>query len=273
MLFVSLLHKEGLAPGTVKSYLATVRFEQISRGMGDPEIGKMPRLEYVVKGMKRRAPRAVRCRLPITPEILRQMRQVWDKSPKVYDAKMLWAASSLCFFGFLRSREVVVPSPKEYDPAYHLGVKEVRVDSRCAPTFLQVLIKASKTDPFRQGVTVYVGRTDNWLCPVTAVLSYLVVPGSGPGPLFKWEDGRFLTREAFVAAVRKALAETGLAAKDYAGHSFRIGAATTAARQGLQDCLIKTLGRWESSAYTRYIRTSPETLCKVAKSLTSDFSP
>ena len=64
MLFVSLLHKEGLAPGTVKSYLAAVRFEQISRGMGDPEIGKMPRLEYVVKGMKRRAPRAVRCRLP-----------------------------------------------------------------------------------------------------------------------------------------------------------------------------------------------------------------
>ena len=120
---------------------------------------------------------------------------------------------------------------------------------------------------------MYVGRTDNWLCPVTAVLSYLVARGSGPGPLFKWEDGRFLTREAFVAAVRKALAETGLAAKDYAGHSFRIGAATTAARQGLQDCLIKTLGRWESSAYTRYIRTSPETLCKVAKSLTSDFSP
>ena len=37
-------------------------------------------------------------------------------------------------------------------------------------------------------------------------------------------------REAFVAAVRKALAETGLATKDYTGHSFRIGAATTAAR-------------------------------------------
>ena len=48
-------------------------------------------------------------------------------------------------------------------------------------------------------------------------------------------------REAFVAAVRKALAETGLAAKDYADHSFRIGAAITAARQGMQDSLIKTL--------------------------------
>ena len=58
--------------------------------------------------------------------------------------------------------------------AYHLGFKEVRVDSRSASTFLQVQIKASKTDPFRQGVTVYVGYTDNGLCPVTAVLSYIV---------------------------------------------------------------------------------------------------
>ena len=174
MLFVSLLHKECLALGTVKSYLAAVRFEQISRGMGDPEIGKMPRLEYVIKGMKRKAPKTARCRLPI---ILIRMRQVWDRSPTVHDAKMLWAASSLCFFGFLRSGEVVMTSPKEYDPeydpAYHLGFKEVRLDCCSAPTFLQVQIKASKTDPFRQGVTVYVGRTDNGLCPA-AVLSYLV---------------------------------------------------------------------------------------------------
>ena len=128
-------------------------------------------------------------------------------------------------------------SPKEYDPAYHLGFKEVQVDSRSAPTFLQVQIKASMTEPFRQGVTVYVGCTDNGLCLVTAVLSYLMARGSDPGPPFKWEDERFLTREAFLAAVRKALVETsGLAAKDYAGHSFRIGAATSSAGYaGLSD--------------------------------------
>ena len=55
MLFVSSLHKEGLEPGTVKSYLAAMRFEQISRGMGDPGISRMPQLEYVLKGLKRRA--------------------------------------------------------------------------------------------------------------------------------------------------------------------------------------------------------------------------
>ena len=69
-----------------------------------------------------------------------------------------------------------------------------------------------------------IGQTDNGLCPV---LSFMVARGPGAGPLFAWEDKPFLTREAFVAAIRAALTE---AANDYAGHSFRIGAATTAAR-------------------------------------------
>ena len=74
-----------------------------------------------------------------------------------------------------------------------------------------------------------------------------------------------------MAAIRIALTKKiGLASKDYAGHSFRIGAATTAAHQGIHDSLIKTLGRWESAAYTRYIRMAPSTPCKVAKSITAD---
>ena len=76
-----------------------------------------------------------------------------------------------------------------------------------------------------------------------------------------------MTRDFFVTAIREALTKAGLNAGEYAGHSFRIGAATTAAQQGLQDSLIKTLGRWQSSAYTLYIRTPRETLTRVAKLL------
>ena len=222
----------------------------------------MPQLEYALKGVKRLSTKGCRKRLPITPDILRKLKAVW---PKARDCKMLWAASCLCFFAFLRSGEVVSPSARCYDATTHLCFEDVRVDDRQSPSALQVTIKASKTDPFRQGVVLHVGALGDSLCPVAAVLDYIVARGGKAGPLFMWKDGRFLTRENFVAGLRVALKTAGMAAHNYAGHSFRIG---PAAQCGLQDALIKTLGRWESSAYTRYIRTSADTLRKVAGTLT-----
>ena len=70
--------------------------------------------------------------------------------------------------------------------------------------------------------------------------------------------------------LRSGLRLAGIQAENYAGHSFRIGAATTAANQGLSDSLIKTLGRWESAAYMLYIRTPQSVLRSVAMSLVGD---
>ena len=59
----------------------------------------------------------------------------------------------------------------------------------------------------------------------------------------------------------------GLEASQYAGHSFRIGAATTAAEKGIEDLLIKAMGRWKSQAYLTYLKTASDTLVKVSSSL------
>ena len=67
--------------------------------------------------------------------------------------------------------------------------------------------------------------------------------------------------------LQSALQSRGIAASAYTGHSFRIGAAITAAARGIPDSLIKTLGWWESAAYMVYIRTPQSTLCAVAKQL------
>ena len=53
-----------------------------------------------------------------------------------------------------------------------------------------------------------------------------------------------------MGATRSALTAAGFKAEHYVGHSFQIGAATTGAQKGIQDSLIKTLGRWESAVYT-----------------------
>ena len=53
----------------------------------------------------------------------------------------------------------------------------------------------------------------------------------------------------------------------YLAHSFRIGAATVAARNGIPDHLIQALGRWTSNAYQLYIRTPSEALAGISGQL------
>ena len=131
-------------------------------------------------------------------------------------------------------------------------------------------LKQSKTDQLRKGVTIVLGRTNKSpLCPVSALLSYLVVRGLAPGPLFTWDNGKFLTRAHFVEEVKKVLQLVGADASDFNGHSFRIGAASTAAANGMEDSLIKTLGRWESDAYQRYIKIPWQELANYTRMLTS----
>ena len=104
------------------------------------------------------------------------------------------------------------------------------------------------------------------LCPgpVSAMLTYLELRGGKPGPLFLFQNRKPLTRPRFVDAVRDALRKTGLDEEKYCSHSFRIGAATTAASKGMEDCIIKTLGRWESVAYLQYIRIPRERLASIS---------
>ena len=111
------------------------------------------------------------------------------------------------------------------------------------------------------------GRMGDDLCPVSALLNYLQARGSNPSPLFHWQDGTPLCKSKFVENVRAALAKAGLPAADYVGHSFRIGAATTAATAGVEDSTIQTLGRWQSSSYLLYIRLEPSRLAAMSSTL------
>ena len=169
-----------------------------------------------------------------------------------YDHTMIWAVCTLCFFGFLRAGEVTCDGT--FDPGTHLRFDDIAIDNPENPSVMQVHIKVSKTDPFRKGVDIYVGRTNNGLCPIAAMLVYLAVRGDKGGPLFQFEDGKFLNQDRFVVVVCAALSAAGLRKGDYAGHSFRIGAATTTAQCGIPDATIQMLGRWKTSP--QYPRSS-----------------
>ena len=242
----------------------------IAEGRGDPFVTPMNRLQYVLRGMKRREAEhgsGGRERLPISPHILRQMKRAWEAKGPNPDTTMLWAAACLGFFGFLRAGEFTVPSDQGYDPKAHLSRGDIAVDNPTNPTLLRVTLKQSKTDPFRRGVNLFIGKTANDLCPVTAVLNHLIQTPAKEGPLFRFQDGRFLTRQRLVGAVREALEAAGVDQSKYSGHSFRIGAATTAAARGMEDSIIKTLGRWRSLAYLEYVKIPRNQLASYSMTL------
>ena len=147
---------------------------------------------------------------------------------------MLWAACCVGFFGFMRSGEFTAPEDGEFDPGQHLSFTDIAVDSLGDPKVLSIQIKQSKTDPFRLGVTIFVGKTDSPLCHVSAVLAYMARHGPEEGPLFRFHSGLPLSHSRLVAALQDVLGRAGYNPEEYTGHSFRIGAATTAVACGMR---------------------------------------
>lgn len=261
-LFATWLAKD-LKVASIKVYLSAVRALHIEQGYTDP-MSDCLRLQRVLKGIKRCQGTSPDTRLPVTPVILRSIFRHLDMI--VYDDVMFWAACCLAYFGFLRSSEFTVPNATAFSSHLHLSVNDITVDQRVNPSQIQVNIKVSKTDPFRHGCVIALGQGRSPLCPVEAVLSYLSIRGGASGPLFVRTNGVPLTRAYFTERLRGLLNTSGIAGR-YSSHSFRIGAATSAALAGVPEHMIQTLGRWTSSAYLTYIRTPRSLLSEFTKKL------
>ena len=133
---------------------------------------------------------------------------------------------------------------------------------------ISITLKQSKTDQFRHGVQVLIGRSgDAVVCPVSATLAYLALRQAGEGPLFLFNNGTYVTKDNFIKPIREALDTLGYVSESFATHSFRIGAATAAAEAGIDEATIKALGRWKSNAFQAYVRLPKERIGGISKSL------
>ena len=204
--------------------------------------------------------------------VMRQLKGALADDPHIAskDKLMLWSAFTLAFFGFLRSSEFTSPSSTHFNPQVHLARSDISFTSNGS---LLLQLKASKTDPFRMGCSITLSPSGRSVCAVWAMHRYLAhqLPGNST-PLYFFSTGQFLTRDKVTSILRSQLQRLGFATESYASHSFRIGAATTAAEAGLPPWLIQTLGRWSSNCYTQYIRTPASILHAVPAQLAATHS-
>ena len=136
-----------------------------------------------------------------------------------------------------------------------LTPQDVAVDSHTTQCHIVIHLKHSKNDPFGVGAWLYLGATGQRLCPVAAFQGYLAVRPPLLGPLCLFWDGTTLSKPRLISSLRQVLREVGVDSSRSSGHSFRIRAATAAAKLGMSYSMIKVLGRWlKSSAFTCYMQ-------------------
>ena len=236
---------------TLKVYLSGIHLAHIERGLPDPTDSHS--LHLVCRGIRRQQGDSQRTRLPITINILRllkeQLRFCTRYTP--LEKRLLWAVFTLAFYGFFRASELLS----------NLTWSHITLFSNQ----MSITLYQSKTDPFRRGQTVHIFANGSSTCPIKAMVCYCNLLGkrNANGSVFK--AGKFdpLTQKKLNDMLRYLLQQGGINQSNYASHSFRIGAATTAAAAGIPAWLIKTLGRWNSNAYLAYIRCPSTILSAV----------
>lgn len=277
LLFITFCHKRlYLRESTIRLYLAGIRYNYLKAGLPNPwqsQSGVLVRVNLILKGIKRNQGISQRTRLPFTADIVFIMCSTLKAGlfTPFLDA-LMQAAVLIAFFGFLRCAEFTTLSNK-FDKKVHVCIEDLTFQN---DTCALLHLKSSKTDRFRQGVVIKYFRNPR-MCPVHTLQEYLsrryvVFPQTKlTDPLFVTEDMKPLTRAFFLQCLNRLLNVIGLDPSKYSGHSFRIGAATSAATAGLQDHMIKTLGRWTSDAYNRYIHTSEVALKRAFSTLVDSF--
>ena len=140
---------------------------------------------------------------------------------------------TLAFFFFFFIGELTCDF--DFNSECHLTFSDLVFMPKSSPKYILVRLKVSKTDPFRKGQTIVIGRTKSNLCPISAMAAYLRVPfpfAQLRAPIYFsiW----FLPCSGrFTSETRLLLSKGGLDSSEFAGHSFHIGAATTAASANL----------------------------------------
>ncbi|XP_058628355.1 uncharacterized protein LOC131538499, partial [Onychostoma macrolepis] len=272
--FISYLNaNKNLQASSIKGYLSGVQFfHKLTFGSPSPGIASS-QTSMLIKGIQRAQPNRPDPRQPITLEILTKCISTLRRGyHSIHTARTLDAMFILAFFGFLRCLELTITS--NFNPKNHPTFSDLSVLDTEAISYF---IKQSKTDQARRGHVVYIFNLQSPIQPYQTLLAYLhyrspqaKLPSD---PLFVDDSDRPATRFWFQKHLKSVLLLSGIPAGHYSSHSFRIGAATTAAQKGLSQPQIQALGRWTSEAFKTYIRSDRFHIREAQRTLLSFQMP
>lgn len=267
--FIASLNDKGLAVGTIKGVLSGLgHFCRLQVGQSpliDAVGNPYPRVQQLLRAIKLAHGKPRRERLPVTTDLLRRVHDLLLSEGRP-DSLVYRTAFAVAVYALLRVSEFVCPGVASFDPERQANLQDLQVHpSLDAPTRATLLIRASKTDPFRNQHLVTMYATGQPDCPVMTAAMYLRANAHRQPnePLFRLAGGKNLTRGRVSDQLRDCMTKLGFDARSYAPHSFRIGGTVSCAAAGVPTYVLSILGRWSSTCYLSYLKLTPGLLADV----------
>lgn len=193
-------------------------------------------------------------RLPITPNILKSLLLALEHTTSSFFTKCPLRAMFLVeFCAFLRIREITQTSGSTHHFIL-FGNVTIKSDAQHGQ-YIEITFPHFKhAKSFTSTIRPQQNKTDSDFCPHMSLMQYLSIRkhDSPSQPLFSFMDGVPVSRQFFTELLL-ALSLCNLNPHQYQTHSFRIGAATTAAARFFTKLQIQHMGRWKSNAFKKYI--------------------
>jgi hypothetical protein len=266
---------------SMSNYLSAVRSAHLSRDAEWKPRSQMPRLLRVLSGFEwlKRAEKEGRVRLPLTFDLVKQvlLKKTEDEVKDSKKATSIYSLASACLTaalystgltGVLRPSEFVVRKTGQGVVTPPLRIKHLRWGHRSHVVRNVTLSLAKrKTEQMGERCDIVMGVTgDDIVCAPTwldRMFKAREAEGevlTGESYLFAVKDEKGIIRpldyDDLTKMLRADLEACGIDGSKYAGHSFRIGAATTLSQNLCPTFLIEAMGGWTpgSRAFPLYNR-------------------
>ena len=241
-LFIAHLIQQGTPGSSVCSIISAISYFHKLSLVPDPTQSFL--IKQMIKSIQK-SPQIQDNRRPITTSLLKKMVVSLDScSLSVYTRRLLAAMFTLSFHFGLRISEVS-------DSPHNIQINQITLKSPWLYINFHTF-KHADTNPLPHKIKSDPSSTT---CPVKLIAAYLKLRGYVDGPLFQLNN-KPIVPKWFNSNLKNLISMIGENPESFSSHSFRIGAATSWAQQGVSDIQMRQLGRWKSNALNKYIRDS-----------------
>lgn len=248
ILFIANCFESGLAPSTIRTYVAAISF--VHKINSWPDYMQSFIVQKMLEGYRRSRP-VQDGRSPISIQsltgIVQKAEHICSSS---YETALFQAVFCVAFFGLFRIGELAATFQNGCRP---IQFSDVICNDK--DKLITLLLRSSKTNQHGPPSPIRIKCIKRALvCPVCQLHKFMARRPSTGGMLFCHANGKELTCYQFAAVLKKCINQLPDHPGHIRSHSFRIGGATYFASLGYSEEQIKSLGRWRSDVYKRYIR-------------------